>query len=487
MTRPTKRPNVLGTVQRNRGRWRAYYERHGRTHTPGRTFSTEEAAWRWLRTEQVLIDKDEWTPPAQRRAEHAAQEAKDALTFGEFAREWIEKRITPKGTPLHRKTRGEYLRYLDGTLKPLAMTALVEITDDDVAAWHADAASTPTLRHHAYAFARSVAAAAVKAGKIESNPFDVEHAAVKPDARKDAADHVDELNPDKVAELADLVIPRDKALVLLLAYCAMRHGEALALRRSDLTHGTADGVKWRAVRITKGVSTYDGDRHESETKTGAKGKRKVPVPPHLWPVLDAHMKAYAEPGADGLIFPGTNPHKQFRTSGQVYGHAPTAGKKGRPADPGSGWYRARVVAGVPDVRLHWLRHYAATVWDQAGATHAQRQKLLGHAAKTMTDHYTTAQWNDMVRLARKVSELTGWTDPDAPAAAAPTTAPAPPALIATMAAQLDDAQLAELLPTLDDEQHDAVLDALAPGRERAIMRLLGNPRPKLTVIEGGAK
>ena len=52
--------------------------------------------------------------------------------------------------------------------------------------------------------------------------------------------------------------------------------------------------------MNKGVSTYGKQRHESETKTGRKGNRVVPVPPHIvGDVLD-HLDEWAEPGTDGL-------------------------------------------------------------------------------------------------------------------------------------------------------------------------------------------
>ena len=73
--------------------------------TPGHTFSTEGAACAWLRSEQTLIDRDEWTPPANRRAEEQATQAAEELTLDTFARTWMENRTTPRGSVLSPRRR----------------------------------------------------------------------------------------------------------------------------------------------------------------------------------------------------------------------------------------------------------------------------------------------------------------------------------------------------------------------------------------------
>ena len=49
-----------------------------------------------------------------------------------------------------------------------------------------------------------------------------------------------------------------------------------------------------------------------------------------------------------------------------------------------GWRAARVAAGVPDVRVHDLRHTAASLWLAAGADPKVVQRMLGHATAAMT-------------------------------------------------------------------------------------------------------
>lgn len=71
------RRKMLGTVEGQHNHWRARYQRNGQRHVPGHTFSDEELAWAWLRSEQTLIDRGEWTPPATRRQVQEAAAARE--------------------------------------------------------------------------------------------------------------------------------------------------------------------------------------------------------------------------------------------------------------------------------------------------------------------------------------------------------------------------------------------------------------------------
>ncbi len=484
----TPRRKTLGTVERRGAQFRAYYTRNASRHIAGHHFSNAEAAERWLTQEQALIDAGTWTPPAERRAQAAAVAEHSSLTLDTYAREWIAGRTTPRGGKLHPRTEAEYRRYLDGILEPLASRPLVELTPAIVARWHAKVADTPTLRHRAYAFARSVCKTAVETHKlIEVNPFQVEHATRRPEAVGDPNKTVRALDHAKVAELAGLVAPRDRALVLLLAYCCLRTGEAVALRRRDLVTGAdAEGVGFGWLTVDKAISTYDGDRHEGPTKTGRKGERVIPVPPHLLPELTAHLGRFAEPGPSGLLFPSTTPSKAFRTSGQIAGHAEKM-KRGKVVERGFGWNQARLDAGIPGARLHHLRHWGATLWAEAGAPEPLRIAILGHSQPGMTGAYTHPDTRKASDYARRVSELAGWSTgrPAGPSAAG-SPAAAGSALAAALSA-LDDQSLAAALGALEAPQVTQIMEALPPARQVAVLAALVTPRPSFHVLDGGAQ
>ena len=79
------RKATLGSVKPSANRWKAMYERQNQRHVPGHTFSTPELAWAWLRSEQTLIDRGDWTPPATRRQEQEAEAQREAETSAPFA------------------------------------------------------------------------------------------------------------------------------------------------------------------------------------------------------------------------------------------------------------------------------------------------------------------------------------------------------------------------------------------------------------------
>ena len=49
-----------------------------------------------------------------------------------------------------------------------------------------------------------------------------------------------------------------------------------------------------------------------------------------------------------------------------------------------GWYQAKAAIGRPELRVHDLRHTAASAWLGAGADPKVVQRVLGHASAAMT-------------------------------------------------------------------------------------------------------
>lgn len=480
----SRKRRSFGKIQRMRsGRYQASYvgpdsARHYAEHT----YDAREDAEGWLNQERRLITWGQWIAPAARRAQDEADRSSQAeaasrtgVTLEAYGREWVDSRVSPKGTPLHPRTRVEYESYLDGVLRTLASRPIASITPADVARWHASHAGTPALRHKAYAFLKSVLKTAAEVDElIERNPCRVENATRKPRAATDASKIVKRLTHNDVRRLADLVQPRDRALVLLQAYCGIRTGEACALRRRDVLLGTGTGgLPFGWLTVERGVSSYDGQRHEGDTKTGAKGERVVPIPPHLVSELQDHLTTWAEPGSDGLLFPSTNPRLNYRTTQQINGHAEVPREDGTVGKRGYGWYHAREAAGVPGMHLHWLRHWAATLWDEAGTPEGLRRAILGHAQQGMTGHYTHPDTTKASPYALRVSELAGWV-PSTPSMvdASPQAGTASDGLVMDLLSALDTEALAGALGALTAEQVADLLPSLPAARVAAVLGLL---------------
>ena len=166
------------------------------------------------------------------------------------------------------------------------------------------------------------------------------------------------------------------ALWWLTALRGLRRGEACGLRWSelDLDHGVLFVVR---NRTTAGYQVVEG-----EPKTAA-GRRAVALDRRTVQVLREHRRRQAQQRERRLAA-----GKVWHDSGYVF-----VGKEGNPIHPGyaSGRFRLLVKrAGVPPVRLHDLRHGAASLAHEAGADLKTLQDLLGHSSIVITaDTYTS--------------------------------------------------------------------------------------------------
>ena len=90
-----------------------------------------------------------------------------------------------------------------------------------------------------------------------------------------------------------------QVLVLLAAWCGLRRGELLALSRRDvdLLRETVR-VERSSYQLTHGDITYGPPKTEA-------GRRSVAIPPHVVPLLLAHLNAYVGPDPEALVFTGT--------------------------------------------------------------------------------------------------------------------------------------------------------------------------------------
>jgi len=66
------------------------------------------------------------------------------------------------------------------------------------------------------------------------------------------------------------------------------------------------------------------------------------------------------------------------------------------------WRRARVEAGLPDVRVHDLKHTFGRRLRAAGVSFEDRQDLLGHRSGRITTYYSSAELEQLIAAANKV-------------------------------------------------------------------------------------
>lgn len=73
----------------------------------------------------------------------------------------------------------------------------------------------------------------------------------------------------------------------------------------------------------------------------------------------------------------------------------------------SGWKQARSASGLPQVRVHDLKHTFGRRLRAAGVSFEDRQDLLGHRSGRITTHYSAAELTRLIEAADRVCDREG--------------------------------------------------------------------------------
>jgi integrase len=363
---------IDGTV-----RWRVVYKVDGKTRSKG-GFATKGAALHWQRHTLVSVDRGEFVPPERKR-----------LAFGAFADEWLESaRLRPS-------TRTVYAYMLRRDLATWRDVPLGKITPAKVRAWRRELETRPAANgrgtlsdatvQKAYRLLKRILNVAVEDGHLNANPC----------REKFEAEPV-QLHcptPAEVQAIAEAIEPRYSALVLVVGFGGLRWGEAIALRRGSVS------VPNGCIEIAEqAVEMADGKLHVSDYLKSAAGRRTVYLPRFVMDSLALHLSQWAEPGRDGLVFPAPRP------VGRKAAHDRSRYLR-RSNFRRRAWLPALDAAGVPAFRFHDLRHGAATLLAQRGATTAEVMAQIGHSTPRAALRYQHAQPERMQALVASLDDL----------------------------------------------------------------------------------
>jgi integrase len=173
---------------------------------------------------------------------------------------------------------------------------------------------------------------------------------------------------------------RYRTLVHVLAYGGLRWGETAALRR-----GRCQLLRGR-LEIRESLAEVDGQLHFGTTKTHA--IREVALPPFLVDALARHLATAVDEGSNAFVFtaPGSGPMRHGNFTRRF-------------------WRPAVDAAPVPSgLRIHDLRHTAASLLIASGANVKAVQSQLGHkSAVTTLDRYGHLFPDDLDRLAEALN------------------------------------------------------------------------------------
>ncbi len=283
------------------------------------------------------------------------------MPFLQYARAWVSER-----PDLRPKTMQLYEGLLRLHLSPsLGALRLQDITEPRVRRWRKsllDAEVGEVTVAKAYRLLKAIMNTAVDDGLIRRNPCRIKGAGQEKSPERPV------LTIRQVFDLADAIDQRYRALILLAVFGSLRWGELAALRRRhiDLTAGTLS-VEVSVVELVEGSLVTGPPKSEA-------GRRTVTLPAFLMPEIATHLKQFAGPGEDSLVFIG-----------------PKNGSLRRPNFTRI-WRRATESAGLTGFHFHDLRHTGNHIAAATGASLRELMGRMGHSttrAALIYQHRTT--------------------------------------------------------------------------------------------------
>jgi integrase len=361
-----QRGRSFGTIRKlPSGRWQVrYYDRAGARHTAPRTFPSKGDATRYLTQIEADVLRGVWTDPRLART-----------TFAEWAERWQQAAADLR--PGTRVLYGYLLRrFLLPAFGPMPLGKLDTLT---VRAWlgglHRAGEVTPTTIAKAYRLLRSILNAAVEAGYLPRNPAAIKGAGIE---RTAEMRHV---SIPQLTALAEAVPARYRALILVAGFGGLRWAELVGLRRG---HVDLAGARLHVVEQAAEVA---GKFIVGPPKTEA-GRRVVTLPALAVAALAEHLDRYAAPGPDGLVFLSARGKYLARSSFRRLV-----------------WLPALQQAGLDGLRVHDLRHTAATLAAAAGATTKELMERMGHTSPRVALRYQHVMADRQAALAAALDDL----------------------------------------------------------------------------------
>lgn len=346
--------------------WRVQYRSPDGKSRTKQGFRTKAEAQRWADKNATTITEGYWTDPSR----------------GKIRIEELWDMWKPSQHHLAESSMHTLASSWDTHVKPRwGSIAISAVQTRDVQAWvdsmHADNKSSSVI-HRAENLLSALADVAVYDQMIPRNPC----ASVRLPSRKRR--EMNALTVDQVKVLVNQAA-RYKSLVVFLAFTGARWGEAVALRVEDI-----DLARKRAT-ISKAASTVGGKVVVGDTKT--RKVRSIALPTVVVEALRSELRGKLP---KALVW--ANHRGQIVT---------TPSRR-------SWWHAAVDACHAADgsfpagLRIHDLRHTAASILIGAGASVLVVQRQLGHASAKMTlDRYAHLFDGDLDEVVGAVSDVVG--------------------------------------------------------------------------------
>lgn len=335
--------SVQKIMRAGKPRYRARVKSHGRE-VATKVFDRKGDAIAWEQEQLRQLRRGEWFDPRRGR-----------VALDSIAADWLSSRSS-----LKRRTREADSADWDKHIKPrFGRFPLASITTAEISAWAGSLVASgysPSSVTRYLATLRSMLAFAVHDGRLSSNAA----AAVKPPSGGHTRREGSFLTVEELANLAAACDGPYADVVLVLGYGGLRWGELAGLKVSDRVSVPGPGLRLQRAVLASGSG---GDLFVDSLKN--KRSRTVPLVADLVPIIEK-WSAGKEPNAWLFSAPKGGPLSEPNWKRSV------------------GWKDATAKIGKPNLRVHDLRHTAASVWLAAQADPKVVQRILGHASAAMT-------------------------------------------------------------------------------------------------------
>lgn len=328
----------FGRLQQNRSkRWSASYVGPDGVlyYAPQGTFRTKAEAERWLNDIDSSIRKETWTVPGEVKAEPDS--------FRVYAAAWVAQR------DIKLRTREHYETLLRLHILPaFGDVPIAKISPAMIRTWYARETG-PTIKAHSYALMSSIMKTAVEDELAEKNPCLIHKGGTSKTKKK-----IRPLTIEEIEMLAKTVPERYSAMVLTMAWCSLRFGEAAALEIQDVD------LERRVLIIRQGVVwSREHGKVLDTPKNAETAGTEVSIPKRIVEPLRAHLRNHA---AETFVFPA------------AWSDTPLGASTFQKV-----FDRAAEKIGRPDATPHTLRHSGQTLAADAGA---DLRTLMARARQT---------------------------------------------------------------------------------------------------------
>jgi integrase len=379
-----------GSISKNRvGNWQARYtDPYGQRRVAG-TFRRKADAEQALARVLNAIEDNTWSV-----LDDAISDGVDpkALTLRQASSLYVESRSNSEGRGLSVYTLQEYPRLVKKVLADLADKPVRAIRPRDVERWWskqralADERQKAGKKHgatmaqasKAYSHLNSVMSYALKRKWIRENPCDI----------KGASNYLPAIEPPvptgpEVALMLQFAAEPMRTIVALAAYCGLRKGDILELRRKDFHSVEQDnGDTWWFVSLTRqvkweGENTPIVDRPKSRASV-----RTLAIP--------------KEGGAEEIILERLRSIPQdpetLLVSKDDAGKVHWSKSMLKPR-----WYKLRALAGYTGT-FHSLKKFHLTWYAQKGATDREIMDRGGHTTMRVALRYQRSMGREISLL-----------------------------------------------------------------------------------------